>query len=188
MRCSRCLGDIPGPWIRRFSIPLTSVFISSAEKTAAMTDFPRKAPFTAFPGLVKILVPAGGCSTPPLRPGASPRCCRCPRRTSSGRRALSSPPVSLCRRSGEPEHPHRAAGVGGGQAAAGGQRGAGAQLPGPPGRGAAPARVLRAQERGALRPRLGHHLPPPPAHPGASGTQLGGTGGPLSHLLRFCCP
>lgn len=37
-----------------FYIPITSLFISSAEKTAEMTDSPRKPLFPAFPGLVKI--------------------------------------------------------------------------------------------------------------------------------------
>lgn len=65
-RCSRCLGDISSPQIRSFYILLSSLFINSAEKTAARTAFPQKHLFTTLPELVGVILCTGGRSTPPL--------------------------------------------------------------------------------------------------------------------------
>lgn len=65
---------------------------------------------------------------------------------------------SLARWRYQPDHPHCAASFHGGQAAAGGLRSTGTQLRGAQGGDPEGPRVLWAQEGGALRPHLGHHL------------------------------
>lgn len=64
-----------------------------------------------------------------------------PKTSARGWTTLKSSP-SLARRRCQPEHPHRAADLHGGQGAAGGLRGAGAQLRGAEGGGPEEPRVL----------------------------------------------
>lgn len=71
--------------------------------------------------------------------------------------------LSLARWCCQPEHPHCAADLHGGQGEAGGLRGTGSQLRGTEGGDPEEPRVLRAQEGGAMRPCLGHHLREAPA-------------------------